>query len=160
MELYPLDILIHIINIVVLFLLLRLILFKPVSRYLSERSARISNQLSEAESRLAEAETLKQAYQKQLDKAVEEGHDVIRASKTKATQEAEAILDDAKAQADKFFDEAQERIAKEKERALEQMRQEVAKLSVDIAARILKREVTAADNLALAEEFFHELRKK
>ncbi|NLT13534.1 MAG: F0F1 ATP synthase subunit B [Clostridiales bacterium] len=160
MELYPLDILIHIINIVVLFLLLRLILFKPVSRYLSGRSGRISDQLAEAETRLNEAEALRQEYQKQLDKAVEEGHDVIRDSKTKATQEAQAILADAKAQADRYYDEAQERISKERDRALEQMRQEVAQLSVDIAARILKREVTGADNLALAEEFFNELRKK
>lgn len=160
MELYPLDILIHIINIVVLFLLLRLILFKPVSRFLSERSGRINDQLSEAENKRHEAEALKQEYALQLEKAVEEGHDVIRASKTKATQEAQTILSDAKAQADKLFDESQERIAKEKDRALEQMRQEVAQLSVDIAARILKREVTERDNVALAEEFFHEMRKK
>jgi F-type H+-transporting ATPase subunit b len=159
-ELYPLDILIHIINIIVLFLLLRLILFKPVSRFLTARSERISNQLSEAETKLTDAESLRQEYQKQLDKAVEEGHDVVRASKTKATQEAKTILSDAKDQAEKVFDEAQERIVKEKDKALEQMRQEVAQLSVDIAARILKREVTEADNLTLAEDFFDELRKK
>lgn len=160
MELYPLDIVIHIINIIVLYLLLRLILFKPVSRFLAERSARINTQLSEAEAKLNEAEALKQEYLRQLERAVEEGHDVIRDSKTKATQEAQAILSDAKSQAERLVDEAQERIAKEKDRALEQMRQEVAQLSVDIAARILKREVTEADNLALAEEFFRELRKK
>lgn len=160
MELYPLDILIHIINIVVLFLLLRLILFKPVSRFLSERSERINAQLSDAETRLNEAEALKQEYQKQLDKAVEEGHDVVRASKTKASQEAQLILTEAKGQTDRMFDEAQARIAKEKDRALEQMHQEVAQLSVDIAARILKREITETDNMALAEEFFREMRKK
>ncbi|NLA86458.1 MAG: F0F1 ATP synthase subunit B [Clostridiales bacterium] len=160
MELYPLDIVLHIINIIVLCLLLRLILFRPVSLYLSERSDRICHQLTEAETRLNEAETLKQEYQKQLDKAIEESHDVIRTSKTKATQEAEAILSDAKVQTDRLFDETQERIVKEKDRALEQMRQEVAQLSVDIAARILKREVNKADNLALAEAFFREMRKK
>jgi F-type H+-transporting ATPase subunit b len=159
-ELYPLDILIHIINIIVLFLLLRLILFKPVSRFLSERSERINNQLTEAETRLGEAEALKQEYQKSLDSAVEEGHDIVRDSKTRATQEAQLILSGAKAQTDKLFAEAQERIAKEKDRALEQMNHEVAQLSVDIAARILRREVSGADNVALAEEFFHEMRKK
>ncbi len=160
MELYPLDILIHIINIVVLFLFLRLILFMPVTRFLSERSGRINDLLSNAETRLNEAEALKQEYAQQLEKAVEEGHDIVRASKTKATQEAQAILSDAKAQADKLFDETQERIVKEKDRALEQMHQEVAQLSIDIAARILKRQVTEADNIALAEEFFREMRKK
>jgi F-type H+-transporting ATPase subunit b len=159
-ELYPLDILIHIINVIVLFLLLRLILFKPVSRFLNERSERINNQLSEAEARLQEAEALNKEYARQLEKAVEEGHDIIRDSKIKAAQEAQVILSDVMAQAVKLYDETQARIAKEKERALEQMRQEVAQLSVDIAARILRREVNEADNLALAEAFFSEMRKK
>jgi F0F1-type ATP synthase membrane subunit b/b' len=43
---------------------------------------------------------------------------------------------------------------------MEQMRQEVAQLATDIAARILKREVTTTDNVTLAEEFFNEMRKK
>lgn len=160
MELYPLDILIHIINVIVLFLLLRLVLFKPVSRFLKERSERIDDQLSEAEARLHEAEALKQEYAQQLEKAVEEGHNIIRDSKTKAAREAQVILSVAKAQADKLLDETQQQIAKERDRALEQMRQEVAQLSVDIAARILKREVNEADNLVLAESFFREMRKK
>jgi F-type H+-transporting ATPase subunit b len=159
-ELQPLDILIHIINIVVLFILLRLILFKPVTRFLDERAERIRNQLSEAENALKEAQSLKLEYQRQLDTAAEQGHDVIRASQTKATQEAQAIIANANAQAEKILSEAQERIAKEKERAVEQMRQEVAQLATEIAARILKREVTTADNVALAEEFFREMRKK
>jgi F-type H+-transporting ATPase subunit b len=159
-ELYPLDILIHIINIIILFLLLRQILFKPVTRFLSERSERIKNQLAEAETRFNEAEALKQGYQRQLDKAVEEGHDIVRTSKTKATQDAQVILDEAKAQAEKTFDEAREKIAREKDRALEQMHQEVAQLATDIAARILKREVNASDNIALAEDFIREMGKK
>jgi F-type H+-transporting ATPase subunit b len=158
--LYPLDILIHIINIVILFVLLRLILFKPVTRYLSERTERIKNQLLEAETQLKEAQALKQEYTDQLDKAAEEGHDVVRASKVRASQEAQQIIAEAKIQADKVFEEAQEKIATEKERTMDQMRQEVAKLAVEISARILKREVTSDDNLTLAEEFFREMRKK
>jgi F-type H+-transporting ATPase subunit b len=159
-ELYPLDILIHIINIIVLFLLLKKILFKPVSRFLAERSERIRSQLSEAETALREAEETKSKYQLQLEHAVGEGHDIVRASKTKATQEAQLILADAKVQADRALEEGRGKIAKEKDRALEQMRQEVAQLSVDIAARILKREITETDNIALTEEFFREMRKK
>ena len=127
MELYPLDILIHIINIIVLFILLRLILFKPVTRFLNERAERIKNQLQEADTRLTEAQALKSDYEKQLERVEEEGHDLIRASKTKATQEAQLIIAEAKSKAEKVFDEAQESIAAEKERSLDQMRQEVAK---------------------------------
>jgi F-type H+-transporting ATPase subunit b len=160
MELYPSDLLIHIINIVVLFILLRLILFKPVSRFLSARSERIKNQLDDAKNRLEEADSMKREYKRQLESATEQGHEIIRGSQTKASQEAKAIIADAHAQADILINEAHEKIAKEQAQAMEQMRVEVAQLATDIAARILKREVTAEDNKAIAEEFFREMRTK
>jgi len=159
-ELYPLDLLVHIINIVVLYVLLRLILFKPVSKFLAARTDRITNQLNEAQSQLAEADSLKREYKQQLETATEQGHDIIRESQIKASEEAKKIILDAQAQAERILSEAQERTEKEKIQALEQMRGEVAQIATDIAERILKREVTAEDNKVLAEAFFEEMRKK
>lgn len=160
MELYPTDLLIHIINIIVLFFLLRMILIKPINRFLSERSDRIQKQLDEAKAGLDEAAALKLEYKKQLETAAEQGHEIIRGSQTKATLDAKTIMSDAHTQADNIMGEAREKIEKEKARAMEQMRGEVAQLATDIAARILNREVTADDNKALVEEFFLEMRKQ
>jgi len=160
MELYPADLLLHVVNIVVLYVLLRLILFKPVSRYLAARAERIQNKLNEAEDKLKEAEKMKLEYKRQLDTVAEQGHEIIRESQTTAAQEAKTIIADAYAQAEMILAEAHEKVAKEKELAMERMRREVAQLSVDIAARILKREVNTEDNRILAENFFSEMRKK
>lgn len=160
MELYPLDLLLHVINIVVLFILLRLILFKPVSRFLVARSERIQNQLSDAKSKVDEANSLKLEYKKRLDSATEQGHEIIRGSQTKASDDAKKIIMDAHTQAEGILSEAHDKIVKEKAHAVEQMRGEVAHLSTEIAAMILKREVSAEDNKALAEEFFQEMRKQ
>lgn len=160
MEFYPLDILINVINIAVLYILLRLILYKPVARFLSARAERIGDQIAKADEKLLEAERINQEYRAKLDQAVEEGHAAVRAEKTRAAQEAQAIIAEAKTESQRLLDEAHDRIKKEKERALEQMQYEVAQISVDIASRILKREVSVADNMRLTEEFFRELRTK
>jgi len=157
-DLHPSDILIHIINIFVLFLLLRGILFKPVSKFLSGRTARIGNELKDAETKNVEAKELKAVYEKHIETFEEQGHGIIRDSQVKASEEAAAIIKDARNQAETVIADAQQKIANEKARAVAEARTEVALLATEIAARILKREVSSVDNKAVAEDFFREMR--
>ena len=152
------DILLHIINILVLFLLLRAILFKPISRFLSARSERISDQLKDAETKTAEALELKALYEKHIETYEAEGRGIIRDSQVKASDEATSIIKDARDQAEQLLADAHKRISAEKAQAIAQARTEVALLATEIAARILKREVSVVDNKAVAEDFFREMR--
>jgi F-type H+-transporting ATPase subunit b len=152
------DILIHIINILVLFLLLRVILFKPVSLFLLTRSERIANELKDAETKKAEALELKAEYKRHIDTYEVEGREIIRDSQVKASQDAAEIVKDARNQAELLLADAHEKISNEKAQALAQARTEVGLLATEIAARILKREVSVGDNQAVAEEFFREKR--
>lgn len=152
------DILIHIINILVLFMLLRIILFVPVSRFLSLRAERIANDLKEAETKKAEALQLKAEYQQHIETYEEEGRGIIRESQVKASQEATTIVKEARSDAEKLLTEAHDRIASEKAQAIAEARTEVGLLATEIAARILKREVSVSDNKSVAEDFFREKR--
>jgi F-type H+-transporting ATPase subunit b len=152
------DILIHIINIVVLFILLRMILIKPVSKFLAARTERIEGELKDAEMKKADALELKSSYEKHMETYEDEGRSVIRDSQIKASQEASAIIKEARDQAERLIAEAHEKIANEKAQALAKARTEVALLATEIAARILKREVTAVDNKTVADDFFRETR--
>jgi len=152
------DILYHILNILVLFWLLRLILYKPVSRFLSERTERIESELRDAESKQREALELKAQYEKVLESSEEKGQALIHESQAKASREAEIILADARDRADRMLQSAKAQIEDEKNKAVAEARSEVAQLAVQIAARILRREVSAADNTAAVEGFFHEAR--
>jgi F-type H+-transporting ATPase subunit b len=152
------DILIHIINIVVLFILLRVILIKPISKFLTARSERIVGDLKDAETKKAEALELKSEYEAHMQAYEEEGREMIRQSQLKATDEGSAIVRDARSQAEKIIAEARSTIESERVKAIAQARTEVALLATEIAARILKREVTTVDNKAVAEDFFREMR--
>ena len=154
MELHPVDILINIVNIIVLFLLLRLILWKPVNKFLSARAARVKGELENAEKTLLEAEALKKEYTDDLEGIEARARNVMRESRAKASEEADGILGDAREKTRVMIIEARERIAEEKERAIENAHREVAQLATDMASRILKREVAPEDSVGAVEDFF------
>jgi len=156
MDLHPVDILIYMINIAVLFLLLRWILWRPVGRFLAERSERVRAELEGAEKALLDAEALKREYAGQLEGIEALERDMLRESRIKASEDADEILNDAREKANAMILEARERIAEERERAVEGARREVAQLATDMASRILKREVLPGDSISAVDDFFHE----
>ena len=154
MDFHPVDVLINILNIAVLFILLRLILWKPVYRFLSARADRVCKELDDADKTRHEAEALKLEYAENLEGIEARARDAIRESRTKASAEAEEILSDARDKAREMIIDARGRIEEEKDRAIENARREVAQLAVDMASRILKREVLPEDSVSAVEDFF------
>ena len=154
LDLHPADVLINIINVVVLFILLRVILFKPVYRFLSERSERVRSTLEDADKTKLEADALKLEYSESLAGIEAQGRDIMRESQIKASEEADEVLRDAREKASAMIIEARERISEERERAVDNARREVAQLATDMASRILKREVIPDDSMSAVEDFF------
>ena len=159
MEFHPADVLISLINIAVLFLLLRLILWKHINRFLSARADRIRAELEDAEARRKSAESLKQEYEDKIEAIEAQGRDLMRESQIKAAEEAEEILSETREKARVMIQEARQRIEEEKERAVENAHHEIAQLATDMAARILRREVSAGDSQHAVDNFFSETSK-
>ena len=156
MDLHPEDIIISIINITVLFILLRLILWKHVIRFLSERAGRVRSSMDDAEKRRLEAEALHSEYNEKIGAIEERGRVMMRESQQKANDEADKILKDTREKAKEMISDAEARIAEEKVQALEDAQLEVTQLATDMAARILEREVSPEDNTNVVNEFFRE----
>ena len=160
MELYPLDIVIHIINIAVLYLLLRSLLYRPVSAYLGARSARIEEELATAQKTRQQADEVKRQLEERLESAEEEARAIVRKEEEKAAEESARLLADARKGADEIMAAAAGRIAQEKALAMSSMREETAQHATEIAARILRREVSLEDNRAVVSNFFSEMEKQ
>jgi len=154
MEFHPIDIVISLINIAVLFILLRLILWKYINRFLAARSARVRSELENVEKTRLEVEALKREYDEKIEGIEARGRDLIRESQIKASEEAAETLAEAKEKAMAMIQEARERIAEEKETAIINARHEIAALATDMAARILKREVSPEDTKTAIDDFF------
>ena len=158
LDFHPVDLLISLINIAVLFILMRLILWKHVNRLLTTRAQRVRTELDDIEKSRNDVDALRQEYEEKIESIEAHGRDLMRESQIKASIEAEEILDDAREKARTMMVDARERIAEEKERAIVNARHEIAQLATDMAARILKREVSPDDSKSAVDDFFHETR--
>ena len=152
------DVIISLINITILFILLRLILWKHVIRFLSDRQARVRGEKNEAEERRLEAEALHSEYDKKIGELEEHGRDLMQKSRLKAKEESDRILKETQDKANEMINDAQARIADEKEQALEEAHQEITQIATEMAERILEREVSAQDNANVVDGFFKEKR--
>ncbi|MCE5236606.1 MAG: F0F1 ATP synthase subunit B [Clostridiaceae bacterium] len=154
MEFKLLDFAQYILNLVVLFIILRAILYKPVKNFMQARQDRIQKQQDDARAALREAQGQKLQYDALLNDSRTEAGKLMEQSRSDAEKSAEAILREAQEQARKIIEEARERAAAERAEALAGVRGEAAGLSLELASKILAREVSAQDNARLIDEYF------
>jgi len=154
LDFHPEDVIISLINIVVLFVLLRLILWKHVIRFLAARKERVQHELDQVEKRRLEADALHSDYDKKIEAIEGRGREMIRKSQQKANEESERILKETHEKAREIITDAEARIADEKVQALENSKADITQLATEMAARILEREVSANDNASVVNEFF------
>ena len=154
MQAYLKDIVIHILNIIALFVMLRLILYKPVKSFMDQRSEKIAAQLKKAEEGSKKADELNAEYDKKLAETKEQCSLLLAEANKKAKQEAAAVLEEANEKAAQILRTAREEANKEKQAAIKQAKGEITEISLAIARKILKREVTLADNEEVIEEYF------
>ena len=156
MDFHPEDVIISLINITVLFLLLRMILWKHVIRFLAEREKRVRSDMDDVEQRRLEVDALRLEYDEKLESIEERGRDLMLESRQRADEEADRILRETKETANDILRDAENRIVIEKQQALEEAELDIARLATDMAARILEREVSESDNVKVVDEFFRE----
>jgi F-type H+-transporting ATPase subunit b len=143
----------YVVNIVILFVVLRKILYKPVKKFLDEREARYLRSTEEIERRDHETQGEKAKYDAMLGEVREQTDGLIRDARQSANRKAEEILADAQRQADELIRSARKQIAEEQDAAKREMRDQLVDLAVDMASRILEREVTAEDHHRIVDKF-------
>ncbi|MDR0669466.1 MAG: F0F1 ATP synthase subunit B [Treponema sp.] len=149
--------LVTLINVLLLFVILRAVLFKPVTKFMAERSRKIEESLAGAERETAQARQLLEQYQGQLKKADEEAEAIIKSARENAGREAERIIAGGKVQAERMIAAAQERIDSERQAALALFKAEAAALVVAAAGRLLARDLNQEDNRRLAAGLLKEI---
>ena len=159
MEINPLEIAIHMVNIVVLYLLLRTLVYRPVRKFMQERAQRVQKQLDEAEQTHQQAEALKTEYQQKLAQAEAQAQRCLEEGNQKAAESAAAIVAEANLRAAGIMDTARTEASAVKEKAVEELEPEIADMAVTIAGRILGREVSERDNQELIDAFFRQQAK-
>ena len=158
MEIFPKDILIHIINIVVLFVLLRVLLYKPVRKFMDARAARIQKEMEDAEEAKKQAQALQEEIAAQRSAAEKQAADIVAEGERQAAEQAGKLLADARGEAAKIIDFAHKKADFERNKAIGEAQKDIADAAVDMAGKIIGREISAKDNEKLIEEFFDQVK--
>jgi len=154
MEINIIDVLLHAANVVVLYVFLRFLLYKPVNRFLKQREVNIEKRISDAEEREAAAIQKNAEYEELLDKAHAEAADIIKRSSELAKTHSKEIIDAAENQAKDMIERATRDIENKKNQEKENMKREITDMAVLIAGKVLEREVSLHDNKKIIEDFF------
>jgi len=155
MEINPLDIAIHIVNIVVLYLILSTLVYHPVKKFMDARTKRVADEMDRATKAKEEADKTIATYNALMAKADEEAKNKLNRAAEEGNAEAQRILAEAKEEAAKIVAEGKVKAKEEADSRLAAAKEQILDLSVDIAKTILAREVSENDNAHLIDSFFN-----
>tara|TARA_B100001057_G_scaffold327861_1_gene328174 strand:- start:440 stop:946 length:507 start_codon:yes stop_codon:yes gene_type:complete len=120
--------------------------WNPLLDFLEEREKDIAESLKMAESAKTDLEKIKDESEKILNEAKKEGKTIVSDSKLRAEESANKILNDAKEKSNEFLDDAKSKIDIEKKRAIKEIKEEVVDLSLELATKVLQRNINDEDN--------------
>ncbi|OYT10531.1 MAG: ATP synthase F0 subunit B [Bacteroidetes bacterium 4572_112] len=125
-----------------LLILLKKFAWKPIMDSLREREQDISSSLAMAKQTKAEMKQLQADNEKLLQLAREERDVILNEAKTTKDQIISEAKDKAQAEADRIVESARVNIENEKRAALTEIKTQVAELSIEIAEKVLKAELS------------------
>lgn len=151
------NILIALLNLALLFWLIKIFLFKPIRKVLSDRRAEIDHQYAAAEEAQRVADENRDAWTAKLATADAQAEARINDATDVAKRRAEQIVKEADARADGIVRRAEEQAALERKRATEDMKREIVEVSTALTEKMLEREVNEADHRALIGDFIEKI---
>ena len=131
--------------------------WRPLLEALETRQASIRKSLDDARQAKQELERLHVESARILAEARAEAEAIVSRTRSDADRFREELKQKARSEAATIVKNAERQIELETSRALQQIRHEAVDISVAIAAKILQKNVTAADNERLIEETFRQL---
>ena len=141
-----------ILTFMLLFVLLAKFAWKPLLKALSEREEKIRSSLEQAEEAQQKLEQLNSESEKIIGKARSEAQSIVADGKAAAEKVRDEIEASAKEKANSIVSQAEKRIASEKKQAISEIRGEVGDLSIQIAEKLIRKNLSKEDNMALINE--------
>ena len=145
------------INTLVLFFVLTKLLFKPVMKLIADRQKEIDDLYDNAGRDRQEAQQLRQEYTQKLADAQQTGERLVKEAVVRGQAREEQILQQAHSEADAILAKAEADIAREKKKAVNDAKDEIAGLAMDIAGKVVGRSLDKDDQAALVDQFIAQL---
>lgn len=145
------------INLIILFLLLKKFLFKPIDKVLTERAAEIEDTYKNAETAKHTADAALEKYEAKLSDAKGEAEEIIKTASLAAEERTAAIVSEAREEAKRIVEKSQEQAERDRQSAMSDAQGDIASLAVDIAERLIGESIDSSIDEKLIEEIIGQM---
>ena len=128
-------------------------LLKPIKQVIADRKAKADSEIADAQKLRTEAEAMKAEYEQNLQNARTEANQIVAAAQKTATARSEEIVGEARAQAAALKQKAEADIAQERKKAVNEVKDEIGGIAMEIASKVVEREISEKDHKDLIDEF-------
>ena len=144
-------------NFLLLFFVAKKFLFVPVKKMIDSRQQEIDDMYAQAQSAQDSAKALEEEYQAKLASAQETGDRLVKEAMERGKNREEEIIRQASREADAIREKASADIAREKKQAINDAKNEISSLAMEIAGKVVGESLDAAKQEKLVNSFLEEL---
>lgn len=151
--LVPWTFIAQILNLFIQMYLIKRFLFKPINEVLEKRRALADQEIRDARSAKEEADGLKEQYETSIADARAEAAAIVSSAQKEAEARADELVRSAEAQVAGIKAKAEADIAQERKKAINEVKDEIGGLAMDIAGKVVEKEIHEDDHRRLIDEF-------
>ena len=140
-------------NLMIQLVIFKKFLLKPIKQVIADRKAKADSEIADAQKLRTEAEAMKAEYEQNLQNARTEANQIVAAAQKTATARSEEIVGEARAQAAALKQKADADIAQERKKAVNEVKDEIGGIAMEIASKVVEREISEKDHKDLIDEF-------
>ena len=144
-------------NTLTIYFVAKKFLFKPVMQIIEDRQKEIDDLYDSAGRDRQEAELLRQQYTEKLADAQQTGERLVKEAVARGQAREDEILRQARSEADAIMAKAEADIAREKKKAVNDAKDEIAGLAMEIAGKVVGHSLNQQDQAALVDRFIEQL---
>lgn len=149
----PWTFLAQILNLFIQLFLLKKFLFRPISEVLEKRRAVADSVIHDAQLAKQEADRLKAGYEAHLLLAEAEASQILQHAQKDAAYRSDSILQEAQKQAADMKAKAEAELRTERKRAVNEIKNEIGSIAMEIAGKVIEREINEDDHRKLIDQF-------
>ena len=154
---FSVTFIITIVNIAILYFILRKILFKRVTKFMAARAQKVKDTLAQADNDRVKAGQVLTDYQDRLKNAGDEADGIIKIAREQAKAAAEKILADGQAAREALLASGRRQLESERQAMLVRFKLDAAALVMAASARLVQRDISGEDKHRYAALLLDEL---
>ena len=140
-------------NLMIQLVIFKKFLLKPIKQVIADRKAKADSEIADAQKLRTEAEAMKAEYEQNLQNARTEANQIVATAQKTATARGEESVGEARAQAAALKQKAEADIAQERKKAVNEVKDEIGGIAMEIASKVVEREISEKDHKDLIDEF-------